>query len=244
MPFVFYNGSQCRFCRLHLYDSQEIYKHMEQRHYHCHLCRRDNPEKHDYFNQYEQLEEHFRSKHHPCPFERCREAKFVVFANESELKRHVAQEHGDELNMNKHERRAAMTVETGFMSVPRVCPCTRAHMHVYLRSPAVVLRMYLRPWCLRWWHAALFPPLAHTPKSMCCQGLSYTITAQYPAFTLHSSVLSMSVQNRQNVSPLDCWMLCRDTKQAPLGPVRAPQCTSRLRALPPSLGEVELARWT
>lgn len=96
---------------------------MEQNHYHCHLCRRENPEKHDYFNRYDDLEAHFEAKHYPCPFERCRNDKFVVFPTEAELKRHVAQAHGDELKMNRHERRAAMTVETGFISDrPRVRP--------------------------------------------------------------------------------------------------------------------------
>jgi E3 ubiquitin-protein ligase ZNF598 len=111
----------CRFCKKHFYDSQEIYLHMEQNHFKCHICRQEHPDRHDYFNQYEQLEAHFEAKHYPCPFERCREDKFVVFATESELKRHMAQQHGDELQMKKHERRAAMTVETGFAyDVPRV----------------------------------------------------------------------------------------------------------------------------
>jgi hypothetical protein len=94
---------------------------MEQTHYHCHLCRRENPENHQYYNRYEQLERHFEEKHFPCPHERCKEDKFVVFTTAGELKRHIAQAHGDEMKMDKHERRAAMRVETGFAyDAPRV----------------------------------------------------------------------------------------------------------------------------
>ena len=103
---------------------------MEQHHYHCHICRREQPEKYDYFNRYEQLEAHFDTKHHPCPFERCRDAKFVVFAAEGELKRHVAQAHGDELKMSKQERRAMMTIETGFMSALPVRLCVAVGLAV------------------------------------------------------------------------------------------------------------------
>lgn len=121
---------------------------MEQRHYHCHLCRREHPDRHDYFARYEQLERHFEEKHFPCMFERCRADKFVVFAGEGELKRHTAQEHGDELSMTRSQRRAAMTVEAGFRSAPvprvrrRTTLCEGRHFGGTLCS------------CERVWHAA------------------------------------------------------------------------------------------
>jgi E3 ubiquitin-protein ligase ZNF598 len=112
----------CSWCKDHYYDDAALYTHMERVHYHCHICRReDNHAAYNYFDQYSNLEAHFEAKHHLCPFDSCRAAKFVVFANEGELKRHAATEHGAELQMKRHERRAAMTLEGGFLSAPRVC---------------------------------------------------------------------------------------------------------------------------
>ena len=121
---------------------------MEQRHYHCHLCRREHPDRHDYFARYEQLELHFEEAHHPCMFERCRADKFVVFASEGELKRHTAHEHGAELSMTRSQRRAAMTVEAGFRSapVPRV---RRPHVCAWRTdSTAIRVSAPLQPLCL------------------------------------------------------------------------------------------------
>ncbi len=54
--------------------------------------------------------EHFTNAHHPCPHPSCREKKFVVFAQEHELKRHFANEHGDELKMSRAQRREALAI--------------------------------------------------------------------------------------------------------------------------------------
>eukprot|EP00892_Ulva_mutabilis_P008487 jgi/Ulvmu1/600/UM001_0608.1 len=110
---------KCSFCKQHFYDQTAMFKHMEQHHYHCHLCRRENPDNYIYFRDYRHLEEHFEQKHHPCPFEECRQLKFVVFSTEAELRKHTMAEHAGELSMKRHERRAALTLETGFMSAPR-----------------------------------------------------------------------------------------------------------------------------
>lgn len=54
--------------------------------------------------------EHFQSQHHPCPHPACLERKFVVFAEEPELKRHFATEHGSEMNMSRAQRRNLLSV--------------------------------------------------------------------------------------------------------------------------------------
>lgn len=111
----------CSFCKQHFYDQTAMFTHMEQHHYHCHLCRRENPDNYIYFKDYRHLEEHFEQKHFLCPFEECRQLKFVVFSTEAELRRHMMAEHAAENNnMKRHERRAALTLETGFMTAPRV----------------------------------------------------------------------------------------------------------------------------
>ncbi len=56
------------------------------------------------------IAEHFRDDHHMCPHPACLEKKFVVFAPEAELKRHIATEHGDEMNMSRAQRRQALTI--------------------------------------------------------------------------------------------------------------------------------------
>jgi hypothetical protein len=54
--------------------------------------------------------EHFTGQHHPCPHPSCLERKFVVFAEEAELKRHFATEHGGEMNLSRAQRRNLLTV--------------------------------------------------------------------------------------------------------------------------------------
>jgi hypothetical protein len=100
----------CKFCRQRFYDGQELYKHMESAHEHCFICRRTQADKYVYYRHYQELEEHFRRDHHLCHHPGCLEKKFVVFKDESELKRHTAQEHGDELKLTKAQRREAFTL--------------------------------------------------------------------------------------------------------------------------------------
>lgn len=55
---------------------------------------------------------HFQSDHHPCPHPSCLERKFVVFAEEQDLKRHFAIEHGNETNMTRAQRRQVRAAAT------------------------------------------------------------------------------------------------------------------------------------
>lgn len=111
----------CSFCKHHHYDETKLYQHMELDHFHCFICRRQNPEKYKYYSTYEELDKHFAADHFPCPYPRCINDHFVAFASEQELKRHVATEHADEANLSKADRKQAMTVATGF-SVRRPAP--------------------------------------------------------------------------------------------------------------------------
>ena len=104
----------CSFCKTRFYDEQKLYVHMEQEHFHCHICRKRNPEKHKYYPSYDELHKHFCDAHHACPYGRCLEDKFVVFAEEYELKRHVATEHKDEVKMSNSERRHASRMPVSF----------------------------------------------------------------------------------------------------------------------------------
>jgi hypothetical protein len=51
---------------------------------------------------------HFRNEHFACDHPHCLEARFVVFANEQELKQHRLREHNEQLSRN--ERRAALQI--------------------------------------------------------------------------------------------------------------------------------------
>jgi len=55
---------------------------------------------------------HFQSDHHPCPHPACLERKFVVFAEEQDLRRHFAIEHGNETNMTRAQRRQVRAADT------------------------------------------------------------------------------------------------------------------------------------
>eukprot|EP01025_Chloroclados_australasicus_P023032 TRINITY_DN23528_c1_g1_i6.p1 TRINITY_DN23528_c1_g1~~TRINITY_DN23528_c1_g1_i6.p1 ORF type:complete len:821 (+),score=96.68 TRINITY_DN23528_c1_g1_i6:135-2597(+) len=104
----------CRWCRSRFYNDDMHYQHMERDHFHCNMCRRNKPNKFEYFNKYDDLQTHFKEEHFLCPMTECLEAKFVVFETEPELKRHLAQQHAEQLGMGKEQRRAAMAIPVEF----------------------------------------------------------------------------------------------------------------------------------
>eukprot|EP01094_Clydonella_sp_ATCC50884_P022696 TRINITY_DN5266_c0_g1_i4.p1 TRINITY_DN5266_c0_g1~~TRINITY_DN5266_c0_g1_i4.p1 ORF type:complete len:338 (-),score=50.86 TRINITY_DN5266_c0_g1_i4:261-1274(-) len=65
---------------------------MDKNHLACDLCTRAGRE-HQYFVNYDSLEEHFDSDHYLCHEERCLARKFVVFNNAMELKAHNVSVH-------------------------------------------------------------------------------------------------------------------------------------------------------
>ncbi|XP_031497204.1 E3 ubiquitin-protein ligase HEL2 [Nymphaea colorata] len=102
----------CDFCRKRFYGDNELYLHMSTEHYTCHICQRMHPGQYDYYKNYDDLEMHFRREHFLCEDDACLEKKFVVFASESEMKRHNALEHGG--RMSRSKRNAVLQIPTSF----------------------------------------------------------------------------------------------------------------------------------
>ncbi|EOA23160.1 hypothetical protein CARUB_v10016703mg [Capsella rubella] len=102
----------CEFCRNPFYGDNELFTHMSTEHYTCHFCQRSNPGQYEYYKNYDDLEIHFRRDHFICEDDSCLAKKFIVFQNESELKRHNATEHGG--RMSRSQRSAALQIPTSF----------------------------------------------------------------------------------------------------------------------------------
>lgn len=86
----------CGFCSgRRFYSDDELYLHMREKHEKCHICDRIDSTQPQYFKDYNQLFEHFKSAHYACTVQSCLDAKFVVFADELELQAHILKEHGD-----------------------------------------------------------------------------------------------------------------------------------------------------
>eukprot|EP00271_Cylindrocystis_brebissonii_P001202 TRINITY_DN11505_c0_g1_i1.p1 TRINITY_DN11505_c0_g1~~TRINITY_DN11505_c0_g1_i1.p1 ORF type:complete len:1077 (-),score=174.16 TRINITY_DN11505_c0_g1_i1:34-3264(-) len=98
----------CRFCQTRFYSDNELYLHMTQEHYTCHICQKAKPGSFDYYHRYSDLENHFRRDHFICENDECLAKKFVVFTNEQELKRHSVQSHGE--NLGRYERNRALQI--------------------------------------------------------------------------------------------------------------------------------------
>ncbi|CEM24430.1 unnamed protein product [Vitrella brassicaformis CCMP3155] len=86
----------CKWCRTNFYGDAELYGHLQQEHFTCQICRRDNnsPFRYSFFRQYDDLERHFRKEHYLCEHRECLEAKWVVFASPVDLKAHMIEVHG------------------------------------------------------------------------------------------------------------------------------------------------------
>ncbi|KAL3156593.1 hypothetical protein ABBQ38_000883 [Trebouxia sp. C0009 RCD-2024] len=97
-----------KFCHKWFYGENELWKHMADNHESCFLCKRSNPDRHVYYKDYEELEEHFRHEHYLCEDSICRQEHFQVWATEAELQQHRVRVHGD--NMSRHEKRQAMRI--------------------------------------------------------------------------------------------------------------------------------------
>ncbi|CAK7340454.1 unnamed protein product [Dovyalis caffra] len=102
----------CEFCENPFYGDNELYLHMSTEHFTCHICQRQHPGQYEYFNNYDNLEIHFGQEHFLCEDEACLGKKFIVFATESELKRHNAMEHGG--RMSRSKRSAVLQIPTSF----------------------------------------------------------------------------------------------------------------------------------
>ncbi|EDR11113.1 uncharacterized protein LACBIDRAFT_315524 [Laccaria bicolor S238N-H82] len=85
--------SLCGFCRERFFSGDELYPHMREKHEECFLCKR-NEVRDQYFINYESLERHFNSIHHPCTQKECQAQNFVVFNSPLDLRAHMVEVHG------------------------------------------------------------------------------------------------------------------------------------------------------
>ncbi len=91
----------CKFCNKRVYDHVKLYEHLTRDHFKCHLC-----EGFRYFNDYTDLEHHFRVSHYLCEHETCLGLKFQVFATDIDLTAHI---------VNKHPGIKPSPIRHGFM---------------------------------------------------------------------------------------------------------------------------------
>ncbi|KAI4301669.1 hypothetical protein L6164_034922 [Bauhinia variegata] len=98
----FMGHPMCEFCQNPFYGDNELYSHMSTEHYTCHICQRRHTGQYEYYKDYDDLENHFREKHFLCENEECLAKKFVVFATESDFKRHNAGEHKGCIYLSRH----------------------------------------------------------------------------------------------------------------------------------------------
>lgn len=86
---------RCRFCRnKRFYSEDELNVHIRDRHERCYICDQDRNASHDYYRNYDDLYNHFRSAHYVCPVPSCVEKRFVVFREDLDLTAHMLKEHG------------------------------------------------------------------------------------------------------------------------------------------------------
>ncbi|KAJ1650560.1 hypothetical protein IWQ61_008667 [Dispira simplex] len=83
----------CDFCQHAFYDNDHLYEHCRDRHEQCHICLRNGTGRHQYYRNYNALEQHFRKEHFLCPKPNCLEKKFVVFESDIDLQAHMLEEH-------------------------------------------------------------------------------------------------------------------------------------------------------
>ena len=85
----------CEFCRpTRFYDLTALHQHLHKEHYKCHVCEQHLDLPNQFFANYRSLERHFDGKHYLCHNDQCLTARFVVFANELDLRLHERQVHG------------------------------------------------------------------------------------------------------------------------------------------------------
>lgn len=108
----------CEFCDTRYYDKDELMKHLRKDHFFCHFC--DQQGSNAYYDQYQDLMEHFSVSHYLCTEGECGNplTRFThAFVSEIDLKAHKAATHGK--NFTKAQSREARTIEVDFHLPPR-----------------------------------------------------------------------------------------------------------------------------
>lgn len=120
----------CKFCDDHFLDNDQLYKHMRQEHYYCHLCTSDSvfygfvqrmKMNFNYHRRsfrflsrtFDLLRNHYRESHFLCEIDQCRDVQFTnVFPNEVEFRAHQASQHGK----TRAGAKKLGTIQVGFQS--------------------------------------------------------------------------------------------------------------------------------
>lgn len=75
----------CEFCDMRYMDSDELFRHLRREHFYCHFCDADG--KHEFYNSYDDLRNHFLEEHYLCEEGDCKNEKFTsAFRTDIDLK--------------------------------------------------------------------------------------------------------------------------------------------------------------
>ncbi|KAG0265954.1 hypothetical protein DFQ27_000262 [Actinomortierella ambigua] len=99
-PSGFKGHPECGFCRESFFGDDELFDHCKKNHEQCFLCLRRNV-RHQYYDKYLDLENHFQTEHFACQDPECLEKKFVVFDSDLDLRAHEAETHPNSMNRNR-----------------------------------------------------------------------------------------------------------------------------------------------
>lgn len=82
---------ECPFCKDMLFDEEQLYKHINQYHFICEICRKGKQI--ICYSALPNLIDHYKIKHYCCPYKICVDNLYVVFEKESELVSHFISKH-------------------------------------------------------------------------------------------------------------------------------------------------------
>lgn len=106
---------RCDFCRIDFYGDDELYEHCRNSHEQCHICLQAGI-RHQYYIDYNELEQHFRNDHFLCFHQECLDKKFVVFKTDIDLKAHELEIHGSYISGQRAKQHEARRIEVNFIS--------------------------------------------------------------------------------------------------------------------------------
>jgi len=90
---IFQGHPLCQFCDTRFYDLTQLHDHLNKNHEKCFVCDKLGMP-HQFFKDYSNLALHFEKEHYACLHPDCLAARFVVFANEIDLRAHERNIHG------------------------------------------------------------------------------------------------------------------------------------------------------
>ena len=81
----------CPFCDFKFYNDEFLFKHMNELHFICQLCK--DKKNIIFYKEISQLVDHYQFRHHVCPYQECKDDMFVVFDTEDKLTSHLMTKH-------------------------------------------------------------------------------------------------------------------------------------------------------